>query len=898
MSNGVLLDHRRGTLGWYGSQPGLCWGDNTSSQTNVPPLGTNVVALAAGDYHCLALHQDGTVTAWGANYFGQTNVPSGLTNVVGIAAGSASSMALRADGTVAVWGAIGPDDIITVPSNVTNVVAIAAGPGAQHSLVLRADGSLVDWGDPNYGLTNIPPNAENIVGVAAGSTFAVALRADGTLVTWGQGPAIPSNATNIVEVVAGWKGAAALRADGNVLAWGTATYPTGSAGYTKIVDLSCPFNNTFASSVLALQRTGTMVEWPIAPSGTQAIPAKATNIVAVAAGSYDALALAGSGPPVFPGMPVNRTVDAGRNAFFRMSAVGALPLIYQWQCNGTNIPNATNSFLAFTNVQPAQAGNYYAVTVTNTLGTNTSLPMTLNVNPLEAFIQPQTVSTVYDGTVTFTATTIGQGPFTYQWQFNGTNLLNATNSVLSLTNVLAGNAGAYSVIVGNAFGSETNSSVLTLAPTIVASVPKSQTIFPNGTVTLSIGVQAIIPVTYQWLFNGTIINGANGSSLILTNMTYGQSGLYTVIFTDAYEAVTNSATVSVVPVAAWGEFGQWNMPSGYTNLLAVACGEESALGLNSDGTVIAWGNSFIPVPAGLTNIIAIAAGSGDSLALCSNGTVMSWGFNDYGLTNVPPGLTNVVAIAAGDFDDLALKSDGTVAAWGNNQYGQTNLPPGLTNVVAIAAGEWNCMALRADGTVVAWGAGTNNTGTDPFWGQSMVPASLSNVVQIATGGLDDIALKSDNSFSGWGANSYGEDTFPSGLSNIVAIAGGYGFSVALKVDGTVAAWGSSELGVAIVPAGLTNVTAISSSGFETLALVANGPPPTQVTIYNPQLMPSGFSLSLPTQSGHVYRLEYKNSLSDSNWIPFPLTAGTGATLTISDSSAASSGQRFYRVSRW
>ena len=61
----------------------VVWGDNTYGQTNVPAGLSNVVAIAAGFYHCLALRNDGTVTAWGNNTYGQTNVPAGLANVVG-----------------------------------------------------------------------------------------------------------------------------------------------------------------------------------------------------------------------------------------------------------------------------------------------------------------------------------------------------------------------------------------------------------------------------------------------------------------------------------------------------------------------------------------------------------------------------------------------------------------------------------------------------------------------------------------------------------------------------------------------------------------------------------------------------------------------------------------------
>jgi hypothetical protein len=70
------------------------WGDNSYGQTNVPANATNVIALAAGDYHCLALRTDGTVVAWGEDSSGQTDIPPNLTNVVSIAAGSSHSLGL------------------------------------------------------------------------------------------------------------------------------------------------------------------------------------------------------------------------------------------------------------------------------------------------------------------------------------------------------------------------------------------------------------------------------------------------------------------------------------------------------------------------------------------------------------------------------------------------------------------------------------------------------------------------------------------------------------------------------------------------------------------------------------------------------------------------------------
>jgi len=82
-----------------------------------------------------------------------------------------------------------------------------------------------------------------------------------------------------------------------------------------------------------------------------------------------------------------------------------------------------------------------------------------------------------------------------------------------------------------------------------------------------------------------------------------------------------------------------------------------------------------------------------------------------------------------------------------------------------------------------------------------------------------------------------------------------------------------------------------------MALIGNGPPVTQALLSNPHLGATNFNLSLPTQSGRVYLLEYKNSLVDDTWTPLPLVAGNGGTLFLNDPTATNA-QRFYRVQQW
>jgi hypothetical protein len=80
--------------------PFVAWGCGAfgdKGQCRVPSGLSAVTAIAAGQFHSLALKGDGTVVAWGCGAggdFGQCSVPSGLSGVTAIAASLAHSLAL------------------------------------------------------------------------------------------------------------------------------------------------------------------------------------------------------------------------------------------------------------------------------------------------------------------------------------------------------------------------------------------------------------------------------------------------------------------------------------------------------------------------------------------------------------------------------------------------------------------------------------------------------------------------------------------------------------------------------------------------------------------------------------------------------------------------------------
>lgn len=859
----------------------------SGSVTNVPDLPTNAIAVTGGDLHGVALLADRTLVSWGKFALGQLEPRPNVTEVVGIAAGSSHTIAARRDGSVTFWGRFIGSAATNVPPEATNVVAVGAGPGAQHALVLRADGSVLDWGLP--ATTNVPPGVLNIVAVAAGAKHSLALRSDGRVLAWGENSSgvtdVPANATNIVAIATTWYGNIALRADGTLLTWGTDPNIPSQTTLTDVMEVAgAGVGGGAPGGGIALRRDGRVFA-----SGA---PASTTNIMAIGGSGSAFMAVRAAGPPIFPHSAVRRTVAAGQTAYLRLCAVGALPVGYQWSYQGTNLPGATREVLIVTNALPDRAG-LYSLVASNALGTLTNSEMELVVVPFVITNQPASQVTYVGANPKLNVGVLGYSPL-YQWSFNGTNIPWGTSSSLTLTNIQLADAGSYSVTVSNSYGAVTSSNaMIEVQPILLTQSPMDQVIFPGGTASLSISAQAGPPLYYQWQFNGINLTDATSSVLTLTNIQYDQAGLYSVIASTTNAVLTNSATLSVVPVATWGRdsSGSTAVPNDLTNVIGIAAGGSHSVALKTDGAVVVWGGDSLKrrVPADLTNAVAISAGGWGTLALRADGTVAAWGSSTTVITNVPPALTNAVALAAGAGHSLALKSDGTVVAWGSNSSGQTNVPSGLTDVVAVAAGDYTSMALKASGEVVVWGDNGN--------GQTNVPAALSNAVAIAAGYVLCAAAKSDGGIAVWGSSSYGIPSIPVSATNIVAVDAGYGNCLALRDDGTVIAWGYSTDGQTTLPTGLQNVMAIASGRNHCLALVGGLPDTAQVSVMNPSWNGSRFSFGVPTRKGRVYRLEYKDNLSDSTWTGLALVAGNDTTLTLSDSGAPAS-QRFYRVRRW
>lgn len=259
--------------------------------------------------------------------------------------------------------------------------------------------------------------------------------------------------------------------------------------------------------------------------------------------------------PVINLQPLSQTNAAGSTATFSTEVTNFFPVSYQWQKNGTNVfdggnlSGANTNTLTITGISDNDAA-IYSVIVSNFYGTVTSSNATLTViDPPGVTTQPLNLVVLPGTNVAFSVSLTGSTIyFRYQWKFNGTNILHATNATYAIPSVVTNNAGNYSVVVTNAAGVAVSSNA---ALNIVLS-PKSQTNYASSTATFTVTAFGTESLNYQWQKNGTNfanggnLTGATNSTLTIANVSDADAAIYGAVVSDASSGVTTSnATLTV-----------------------------------------------------------------------------------------------------------------------------------------------------------------------------------------------------------------------------------------------------------------------------------------------------------------------------------------------------------------
>ncbi len=156
--------------------------------------------------------------------------------------------------------------------------------------------------------------------------------------------------------------------------------------------------------------------------------------------------------------PATQTKCVGDTVNFSVTTTGTRGAVsYDWQRNGSSIGAPSLSTLTLNNVQLTDAGSYTVVIKDQcNLAGITSNPGVLTVNDDPAISdQPDSQTVCAGSNVSFTVAA-GGGDLSYDWQLGGSSLGAPNSPTLNLSNVQAGDIGAYTVVITNNCGNATS----------------------------------------------------------------------------------------------------------------------------------------------------------------------------------------------------------------------------------------------------------------------------------------------------------------------------------------------------------------------------------------------------------------------------------------------------------
>ena len=282
--------------------------------------------------------------------------------------------------------------------------------------------------------------------------------------------------------------------------------------------------------------------------------------------------------------------------------------------------------------------------------------------------QPQSLTVNSNSPADFSVGATGTGTLAYQWQKNGTNISAATANVFNIGNVMPGDAGNYTVVITNNYGSVTSIvAVLSVnAAPLISLQPQSVTVYVNSNATFSVTASGVPVPVYQWCFNGTNLAGATLTNWTVTAAQLTNEGNYTVIISNNLGAITSS----VASLSLYREYGRAPVP--YPSLAAsngawhlivpgfqlggtnLASTDARTNDISEDGIIF---TNSLQAGQG-TTVLVVASGAGYLNAWIDYNTNGSW---------ADPGeqvFTNVAVVAGTNVLNLSVPASAAVSSNG------------------------------------------------------------------------------------------------------------------------------------------------------------------------------------------------------------------------------------------
>ena len=815
----VLEWYRRSVIAWGANANGQL-GNGTNSSSLVPIeianagalSGKTVVAVSAGtDGHSLALCLDGTVVAWGNNNHGQLgdgttlnrSAPVPVTRsgalagkfVIAIGTGANHSLALCSDGTLVSWGrnhkgqlgngSFASSSVAVVVSRsgvLAGELPIMISSEASQNMVLCASGAVASWGD----------NANGQLGngsTAASSNLPVLLTRSGVL-----------SGKKITSISMGGGHGLAVSSDGTLASWGANAF--GQLGNNSL---------TLSRTPVLVHRAGTL-------SGKVVIAMDAGHTHNLVHCSDGTLAAWGSGANGQLGN--NSSTDSKVPVLVTRGSALTGRIV-------TSVSAGTSfSFVTCSDGTAATWGNNSSGQLGNNSTVLQRIPVLVDRSGILSDHRAGPASAGSSHSLTLAADPSSSA-------LSGLIVENATITPTFAPAVLA---------YGTRLPIGTNQ--ITIRPTLRS---RNATLAINGT---SVASGAAIAIPF--------FQGSAPAQIVVTAES-GAKSTYTLSPPTGLNGTFASPTTVAASAPLYDPQGKdLNLllqfkPTPGTRLLVV---NNSSLALmNGRFENLAHGQQVV-LPYNGLNYRFIAnyyGGSGNDLVLeWADRYAYAWGSNFSGQLGTSQSSTSIsriplevnrsgvlagktiFRIIAGDAHTLALCSDNTLVSWGANASGQ--LGNGTTNnsalpvlvsipqemlgktIVDIEAGNSTSLALCSDGSLFAWGA--NNLGQlgNGTTTNSSVPKEVDRtgalagkqVIAISAGGSHQLVLTDGGELFAWGSNAFGQlgngnntDSFvpvkvvSNGILSgnfVVSISAGTSHSLALCLNRTIVSWGRGSDG--------------------------------------------------------------------------------------------------------
>jgi len=662
--------------------------------------------------------------------------------------------------------------------------------------VIKADGSVVAWGDPERGgdlsaVRNELDGTINAVAIHAAAESFAALRQDGSVVTWGAMAAPVISDTPAVQALAStWGAFAARRADGSVVAWGDAAFGGDTAAVATQLEGRVDVQAIYAteSAFAALRVDGSVVTWGNARAG-----GASQHVAALLDGTLEVTALYAAAS-AFAALRVDGSVvtwgDSGAGG--DSDAVAALLDGRQPVTRLYANPYAFAALRADGSVVTwgdARHGGDSQARADQLDGTQAVVSIEATRTAFAALRQDGSVVSWGDthwnrawaplkGEVPVTALFANDAAFA---------ALRADGSVVTFGTATAG--GDSQAVAGLLDGSV-----------------DVTTIIPNGRAFAALRADGTV-VTW-----GDARWGGDRADVGLA--LAGRTGVESLMTVAGYSQGAYAALLAEGAVAVWGGSNRGGDSQAVATALngtvavqTIAATAGAFAALRTDGSVVTWGDAndggnSQPVAAALAgtiDVVSVTATAGAFAALRTDGSVVTWGDADRGGDSRPvqaalKGSVDVVSITANTEAFAAIRADGSLVTWGNADWGGDSGPvaarlDGTLDVTRLAATATAFAALRADGSVVTWGGAGGDS--------QAVAAALNgtvDVVQLAANAFAFAAVRADGSVVTWGDPASGGDSRSvaaalDGSPAVIDIRSTDTAFAALRADGSVVTWG-------------------------------------------------------------------------------------------------------------